>query len=462
MVWWDERTTRGDWSKRTTQEEGGRRDTKTKWAVVDLDCAYTRRAVLHAFKQAKAAKAKGGSNSRNWDWVWEIEDVSPKEGQEEDDGSSGDKSGRREGTPDVYWGEYERIDWDRVGAGEVAANCYCIRKGLIRKAQLALGLSKWKTKYPSVEIASSVPETHVFELYDIEYFEEVLIADVPELRDIKPGDVWILKPNITNQALGVRVFDDLDTLKSILASDEAWNLREWVVQRYIARPLLVDRKKFHVRVYALAVGAMKVYVYDDMLALFAAETYDSSLRNLSNSKSHLTNTCRAGIAEAEPRGEPKVLETSVVRLLDELPAISGGVATSEKVGAAKERIKLLVGQCFEAVSSELSFMPMPNCFELFGFDFLIDEEWQGWLLEANAEPDFVQTGQRLQAVITDMISGVYHEAIVPLLSGAGGVTGGGAGEEKEKEEAASCSESKWCKVFEKHVSGSDSMNFQIV
>ena len=390
-----------------------------------------------------------------------MEEVKEKGDEEEEEEEEEENGQQQQPDVDVYWGEYERIDWNRVGLGEVVANCYCIRKGLIRKAQLAYTMRKWSAKHPTSEIARCVPETHVFELYDIEYFDEVLIADVPELRNIQPGkDVWILKPNITNQALGVRVFNDLETLRGILSSEEAWNLREWIAQRYVSRPLLVGGKKFHVRVYALAVGAMEVYVYDDMLALFAAEKYDSSLGNLENARSHLTNTCRVGMKEAAG-----IEESSIVKLLDELPG-----AERAAIEEAKAKIKLLVGQCFEAVSSELSFMPMPNCFELFGFDFLIDEDWHCWLLEANAEPDFVQTGQRLQSVIGEMIQEVYHKAVVPLVGELGSglhknqnqnqnqnQNGNGNGNKGRK-----VKNNKWCKVFEKHVSGSEGMNFQIV
>jgi tubulin--tyrosine ligase len=39
------------------------------------------------------------------------------------------------------------------------------------------------------------------------------------------------------------------------------------------------------------------------------------------------------------------------------------------------------GECFEAVSAELTFFSLPNCFELFGLDLLLDEDWNVWLLE---------------------------------------------------------------------------------
>ena len=35
-----------------------------------------------------------------------------------------------------------------------------------------------------------------------------------------------------------------------------------------------------------------------------------------------------------------------------------------------------------------ALQPRQDCFELFGFDFLVDADWQLWLLEVNAEPDF--------------------------------------------------------------------------
>ena len=36
-----------------------------------------------------------------------------------------------------------------------------------------------------------------------------------------------------------------------------------------------------------------------------------------------------------------------------------------------------------AVSSEMTFFTLPNCFELFGFDLMADEEWNVWLLEVS-------------------------------------------------------------------------------
>ncbi len=43
------------------------------------------------------------------------------------------------------------------------------------------------------------------------------------------SQTWIAKPSITNQALGVCIFDRVSTLKAAL--EENPDLREWVLQR---------------------------------------------------------------------------------------------------------------------------------------------------------------------------------------------------------------------------------------
>lgn len=49
-----------------------------------------------------------------------------------------------------------------------------------------------------------------------------------------------------------------------------------------------------------------MFVYSEMLALFAGEPYDTSLSDLSNLASHLTNTC---------------LQTSGATILNEFPQV---------------------------------------------------------------------------------------------------------------------------------------------
>lgn len=79
----------------------------------------------------------------------------------------------------LQWDEYEKVEWERVMARKLVSNSYCVRKGLIRKAQLSFNLKKWSTKHPSSILARAIPETHLFEVDHPDYIEEAL-SDVPE------------------------------------------------------------------------------------------------------------------------------------------------------------------------------------------------------------------------------------------------------------------------------------------
>ena len=50
---------------------------------------------------------------------------------------------------------------------------------------------------------------------------------------------------------------------------------------------------------------------------------------------------------------------------------------------AKGSIWWCTGECIDAVSAELTFFTLPNCFELFGFDLMVDDHWHVWLLEVH-------------------------------------------------------------------------------
>jgi Tubulin-tyrosine ligase family len=65
-----------------------------------------------------------------------------------------------------------------------------------------------------------------------------------------------------------------------------------------------------------------VYVYSEMLALFASDRYDASLSDLSNLAAHLTNTCRqtdAAVGEDSAAGLDRACTAAAAGPASELP-----------------------------------------------------------------------------------------------------------------------------------------------
>ena len=94
------------------------------------------------------------------------------------------------------------------------------------------------------------------------------------------SSLWIMKPKASSQGKGITVISNFD---------EVPRGQPVVVQQYIADPLLINGFKFDLRIYVAVtcVNPLRVYVYDEGLARFASEVYDTS--DLKNVFSHLTN-----------------------------------------------------------------------------------------------------------------------------------------------------------------------------
>jgi hypothetical protein len=66
-------------------------------------------------------------------------------------------------------------------------------------------------------------------------------------------------------------------------------------------------------------------------------------------------------------------------------------------------MKDIIHDLFAAYENEYSiFTPMSHCYELYGLDFIINENFELSFLEANPGPDFQQTGNRLSLIIEDL------------------------------------------------------------
>ncbi|KAI9842658.1 MAG: hypothetical protein M1838_003049, partial [Thelocarpon superellum] len=206
-------------------------------------------------------------------------------------------------------------------------------------------------------------------------------------------------------------------------------LRHFVAQPYIHPPLLLPLsstppRKFHIRTYVVAVGSLRVYVYREMLALFATAPYRSPSFQAGHLSSHLTNTCLQDDGGAAGRNN--------VRRFWDLP--TPPQLETDWTSGVYDQICHVTGETFEAAARGMMvhFQTLPNAFEVFGLDFLVDGAGTVWLLEVNAFPDFKQTGGELKSLVAGLFDGVVAVAIRPFFGLDERET---EGRETEREEA---------------------------
>lgn len=363
----------------------------------------------------------------------------------------------------IQYGEYEDLDFDRLMSDteNYLACSYVYRKGLIRKHFLANTIAVYTAKNPKSTLNKAVPESYNLEVDYAEFLDDSL-DDAYELRcelenntgEDMPLKTFILKPSMSDRGQGIRLFRSIDELQAIFdsfeeesSSDEeddedteisetekSYNeslkaptttekddddnngvitsqLRHFIVQQYISNVLLLpehENRKFHIRAYVVASGALKVYVFKEMLALFALSPYKDPKTLEVNEEDdmiplqgHLTNTCL--------QGEKK--DNNSVHLFWQLKGLSD---------AAKEQIYKelceVTGELFKAaLGGGIFFQPLPNAFEIYGLDFLVTEDHHVSLLEVNAYPDFKQTGEEFKRVVIDeLFKSVAQVVVAPF------------------------------------------------
>ncbi len=326
--------------------------------------------------------------------------------------------------PTLQIGDFENIRWELVmGNGQHhGASSYLVRKGLSRKAQLALQIRRFTAKRPNSILNEAVPFTLIVETWgafdemSLDGFGKGAVFEVNDLPlrirlDVCLYDAksvvesyekiswrWILKPSVTNKGSNIVLCENWKDVVDNL--EEMEEQREWVLQRYVESPMLVlsEGHKFHLRVYVLCVDALKVHVFNQMLVLIAAHHYDAE--DTDDVYRHLTNTARA-VEDIE------FDEAKFVKVIEDLPDITGeSVADVEKI---KGQIYAITSELFSAFEAEYTvFAPLDNCFEIYGLDFMLSEDGAVHLLEVNPGPDFKQTGGRLKRVIEDLWEGAFR------------------------------------------------------
>ena len=155
---------------------------------------------------------------------------------------------------DFQWSEYERIDWQRL---RVCASSFRIRKGLSRKAQLALYLNRHVAKNPTSVLKRAIPETVILDTWAVwdgsgsgggghgladmvmgsgssssstsninqrQILEQCLEA-AKKLMESNGDATWILKGSTVNKGVGIYIVHVYEQVLDLLWSES--DIREW-------------------------------------------------------------------------------------------------------------------------------------------------------------------------------------------------------------------------------------------
>ncbi|GBG26287.1 Tubulin polyglutamylase TTLL5 [Hondaea fermentalgiana] len=291
-----------------------------------------------------------------------------------------------------------------------------------RKDRLAFTINR-KKRENGTNAFGFLPETYILPLHAAR-LRQVLSA--PQAR----RQTWIRKPLASSQGRGIRVLSHQAALEVVktcgkrksASSKKASSSRGCVVQRYIDRPLLINRFKFDIRLYVLVTGydPLRVYLFPEGLVRFCTQPYSNSVASKKNQFRHLTNY---SINKKSERFEHnQSAENDAVGSKWSLSAwyrymeATFGEAATQKVRDDMEAVivKTLIAADDDINQKMASLVPhSESCFELFGFDLMLDRDLRAWLVEVNISPSLMTASPLDRKVKTMLVCDALHLVGIP-------------------------------------------------
>ena len=236
-------------------------------------------------------------------------------------------------------------------------------------------------------------------LPEIESILEKISKNLPQFALEGSKNIWIVKPGSLSRGRGVHCIDQLN---DILSNVKPCN--PTIIQKYIENPLVIYGKKFDIRQWVLVtdLNPLTIWLFDTPYVRFGAENYN--LDDFKNVFSQLTGNSIAKHSEKFNTGEVEGDMWENEQFREFLKKKYGRDCWPE----IQEKIKRIVILSLECAKHKL--FNRKNNFETFGFDIMLDDKLNVYLIEINASPDWTYSTK-----VTEKLVKIASEDIMKVV-----------------------------------------------
>ena len=215
-------------------------------------------------------------------------------------------------------------------------------------------------------------------------------------------NLWLLKRDNLNRGRKIKVFSNLDDiLKEINTLNEQKFPKNLLIQKYIEQPLLYNKRKFDIRIWVLFTYLEKgrkygVYIFKEGHLKACCDEYDINSEDLFI---HLTNYS----VQKHNKNFSKCEIGNEISFADFQKELN---RTGKKINFKKnifpEIIKIIATSA-NSVKGKINLSKRTNCFEIFGYDFILDINYRPFLLEINTNPGYEESSPLIKSLVPRMI-----------------------------------------------------------
>ena len=223
-------------------------------------------------------------------------------------------------------------------------------------------------------------------------------------------NLWLLKRINLNRGREIKVISDISNLLNEIELSKKENKYNYlIIQKYIEDPLLYKMRKFDIRIWVLFSYVSKnyqfeVYAFKEGHLKACSETFNLHSDDL---YVHLTNYS----VQKYNKNFSKIEignEISFETFQKELDK------RSIKKNFKKDvfpKIMKIIAYSANASKSKINILSRNNCFEIFGYDFILDKNFQPFLLEINTNPGLEESSPLIEMLVPRMIDDAFRLTI---------------------------------------------------
>ena len=254
----------------------------------------------------------------------------------------------------------------------------------------------------------TIPSTHynkknlwVIKAVNLNRGQCIRIADsVDKIHDIiKTLNTGIKLTNITKENNENNIQFKYDDKREIPLSD-TYKSDKIILQKYIEKPLLYYGRKCDMRIWVLLSHQMKVFVFKEGHLKTCSAKFD--INNNKDAFVHITNYSFQKHCDNFQKFElgNEVPFYDFQKFLDKF------CPEDKKISVEKDimsKIKEIVMLSLNSVKEKINQNNRNFCFEIFGYDFMLDSQFNVYLIEINMNPGIEISSPWINVIIPRMI-----------------------------------------------------------
>eukprot|EP00940_MAST-03C_sp_MAST-3C-sp2_P000953 g953.t1 len=271
-----------------------------------------------------------------------------------------------------------------------------------------------------------IPETWIVPGQEEEFCRALKCANMP---------FFIKKPLASSRGRGIKVIHSSKAscfLRKVVGSKKKQKKKrrtgrkkrkKYLVQRYLHNPLLINGLKSDIRLYVLVTSfdPLVLFLYREGVVRFCTSPYSLKVTDAKHLNGHLTNYSvnkksdqfvENTNADVDGVGHKWSLSALLRHIHRTKGADTSAIMKSiercivKTFIAAEEHVVSVGCRASKIVNTQLG----GNCFELFGFDIMLDEELKPWLIECNVSPSLTAKSPLDKRIKGCLIADILHLA----------------------------------------------------